>query len=88
MTAAFNTTVAIAGAGIGGLTASLALARRDIGSIVYERRSGHSEAGAGIQLGPNATGMLARLGILDSVRAVAASGEGERLAVLPDVYLG
>ncbi|MBK9079636.1 MAG: FAD-dependent monooxygenase [Hyphomicrobium sp.] len=75
MTAA-STSIAIAGAGIGGLTASLALARRGFTNTIYERRSAHSEAGAGIQLGPNATGVLARLGILESVRAVSAEPDG------------
>jgi salicylate hydroxylase len=66
------TNIAISGAGIGGLTAALALARQGLASTIYERRSALSEAGAGIQLGPNATGVLARLGVLDAVRAVAA----------------
>lgn len=64
--------IAIAGAGIGGLSTALALARQGIQSTVFERRSDPSEAGAGIQLGPNATGVLARLGVLDAVRSVAA----------------
>lgn len=64
--------IAIAGAGIGGLSAALALARQDIRSLVFERRTDAREAGAGIQLGPNATGVLAKLGVLDAVRGVAA----------------
>lgn len=64
--------VAIAGGGIGGLAAALSLAGRGIASTVYERRKEHSETGAGIQLGPNATGVLSRLGVLDQVRAVAS----------------
>lgn len=64
--------IAIAGAGIGGLSTALALARQDIRSFVFERRTDAREAGAGIQLGPNATGVLAKLGVLDAVRGVAA----------------
>lgn len=64
--------IAIAGAGIGGLSAALALAREDIRSVVFERRTDAREAGAGIQLGPNATGILAKLGVLDAVRRVGA----------------
>ncbi len=65
-------TIAIAGAGIGGLAAALALAKRGVASRVFERRSDAAEAGAGIQLGPNATRVLASLGILESVRALAS----------------
>lgn len=65
-------TIAIAGAGIGGLSTALALAREGIASSIYERRSDAREAGAGIQLGPNATGVLSKLGVLDAVRAVAS----------------
>lgn len=64
--------IAIAGAGIGGLSTALALARHGIQSTLFERRIDPSEAGAGIQLSPNATGVLARLGVLDAVRSVAA----------------
>lgn len=70
--AAASKTIAIAGAGIGGLSTALALARHGINSTIFERRSDPSEAGAGIQLGPNATGVLSALGVLDAVRAVAA----------------
>lgn len=68
-----NLNIAIAGAGIGGLSTALALARHGITSSVFEQRSDAKEAGAGIQLGPNATGVLARLGVLDAVRAVASA---------------
>lgn len=70
--ASASKTIAISGAGIGGLSAALALARLGIGSTIYERRSDAREAGAGIQLGPNATGVLARLGVLDAVRDAAS----------------
>src|SRR5690349_10099205 len=45
--------VLIAGAGIGGLAAAIALARRGIASHVLERRPAFQEEGAGIQIGPN-----------------------------------
>ena len=64
--------ITIAGAGIGGLTTALALARNGITSKIFEQRSDAIEAGAGIQLGPNATGVLSRLGLLDDVLAVSA----------------
>ena len=57
--------VLIAGAGIGGLSLAIALARHGIASRVLERRQELVEAGAGIQLGPNAVGVLKRLGVAD-----------------------
>lgn len=55
--------VLIVGAGIGGLALALALARRNIASHVVERRPVLSEAGAGIQLSPNAVRLLEELGV-------------------------
>ena len=46
--------VLIAGAGIGGLTTALGLARNGFDVVVFERASALGEIGAGIQLGPNA----------------------------------
>ena len=57
----------IAGAGIAGLTLALALARRNIDSLVFERAAKLEAFGAGLQLSPNATRALARLGLLDAV---------------------
>jgi salicylate hydroxylase len=55
--------IAIAGAGIGGLTAALALAHDGHDVTVIERRTGFGEPGAGIQLSPNASGILIALGL-------------------------
>ncbi|HEX7532889.1 MAG TPA: FAD-dependent monooxygenase [Methyloceanibacter sp.] len=63
--------VLIAGGGIGGLATALALARQGIGATVLERSSFGEESGAGIQLGPNATRLLARLGALEAIERVA-----------------
>jgi len=63
--------VLIAGGGIGGLAASIALARRGIESEVLERSRFSEETGAGIQLGPNATRALAALGVLEAIGARA-----------------
>lgn len=60
--------VLIAGGGIGGLAAALALARAGWPSHIAERRAEWSEAGAGIQLSPNGVAVLKRLG-LDAVLA-------------------
>ncbi len=54
----------IAGAGIGGLTAALALARRGWRITLIERRDGHEDIGAGLQISPNASTILRDLGLL------------------------
>ncbi len=68
--------VAIAGGGIGGLAAALALAQRGIPSIVCERRAAFLEDGAGIQIGPNGSRILQQLGVGDAMREIAATPDG------------
>lgn len=58
---------AIAGGGIGGLTAAVALARLGFQVTVLERSPTVTEIGAGLQLSPNATSILSELGLLQSV---------------------
>ena len=53
----------IAGGGIGGLSTAIALARQGLPSRILERRSEFSEAGAGIQIGPNVMRVLASLDV-------------------------
>ena len=65
----------IVGAGIAGLTHSLALARLGRPSLVLEARAEPSTDGAGIQLGPNATVILDQLGVLDAVAEQAGRPE-------------
>ena len=60
--------VLIAGAGIGGLAAAIALARRGIASHVLEQRAAFHEEGAGIQIGPNGTRILKQLKVAEALR--------------------
>jgi len=60
---ALTRTLAIAGAGIGGLTAALALHRIGYRIILFEREAQLTQAGAGIQLSPNASRILIDLGL-------------------------
>jgi len=66
----------IVGAGIGGLAAALALARAGFQIIVLERAPQIEEVGAGIQLSPNAMRVLAKLGLITAVAAVASRPDG------------
>lgn len=59
--------VLIAGGGIGGLAAAIALAQCGIAAHILERRSMFSEDGAGIQLSPNAVRVLERLGVAENL---------------------
>jgi salicylate hydroxylase len=68
--------VLIAGGGIGGLAAALALARSGIASHVLERRRNFGPDGAGIQIGPNGTKILAQLGLAKALSVAAALPEG------------
>lgn len=84
--------IAVAGAGIAGLTAAIALAKHGFSVEVYERAAALEEIGAGIQLSPNATSVLQRLGILDDFAGAVVEPEaieicdarkGARLAAIP-----
>jgi 3-hydroxybenzoate 6-monooxygenase len=61
----------VVGGGIGGLSAALSLASRGGSVIVLERSKSFAEVGAGIQLAPNATRILNRLGVLEKIMPVA-----------------
>ncbi|RTL49442.1 MAG: 3-hydroxybenzoate 6-monooxygenase [Rhodocyclaceae bacterium] len=64
--------IAVAGGGIGGLTAALALSRIGIPVHLFEQAHEIKEIGAGIQLGPNAFHILKHLGITDQVNQLAS----------------
>jgi salicylate hydroxylase len=60
---AVTRTIVVAGAGIGGLTAALALAARGFRVVVMEKAERLEQAGAGLQLSPNASRILLDLGL-------------------------
>jgi salicylate hydroxylase len=71
--------IIIAGAGIGGLTAALTLTRAGYRAVVLEQAARLEEAGAGIQLSPNATRVLAGLGLADRLRPHMVAPEAIRI---------
>ena len=82
----------IAGAGIGGLSAALALQRQGWQLQILEQSAQLSEVGAGIQIGPNVTRILHNWGLQEALKACAAEPErlvarhalqGHELGVLP-----
>lgn len=83
--------ILIVGAGIGGLAAALAFARRGARVRVLERAAELTEVGAGLQVTPNGARVLRALGIWDAALARGVAAEavephdaltGKRLARL------
>ncbi|GAA4719907.1 FAD-dependent monooxygenase [Phytohabitans rumicis] len=66
-----NVRVAVVGAGIAGLSAAAFLARVGVRCDVFEQADPPDEAGAGIQLSPNATRLLHRAGLAAHLAATA-----------------
>jgi salicylate hydroxylase len=84
--------ILIAGAGIGGLTAALALGRAGLPCLLVEQRTQIEEIGAGLQLSPNASRILIELGLEPVLTRYAATPErlivrdgtdGKTLSTLP-----
>jgi salicylate hydroxylase len=63
--------IAIVGGGIGGLTAAICLLQAGYDVQVYEQTRLLSEVGAGINIGPNASRILFRLGLKEQCDKVA-----------------
>ena len=57
----------IIGAGIGGLTTAIALAKKGIGASVYEQADIIKEVGAGIWVAPNGLKVYEKLGIVEDI---------------------
>ncbi|MEN3791958.1 FAD-dependent monooxygenase [Fulvimarina sp. MAC3] len=92
MDASSGRSIAIIGAGIAGLTMALSLARRGIGSRIFERAETLEEVGAGLQLSSNALSVFDRLGLTKALRQRGVEAEtvtlrsgrsGRRLATVP-----
>jgi len=84
--------VIVAGAGIAGLTAALALARAGLRVTVLEQAERLEETGAGIQLSPNATKVLSALGVAERLAPsvvvphgirVMSAGSGREIVRIP-----
>jgi salicylate hydroxylase len=79
--------IVVAGAGIGGLTAALALDAAGFEVEVVEQAEALGEVGAGIQISPNAVKVLRALGLADpldavGVRPLALEGHDHRTGAL------
>ena len=69
----------IAGAGIGGLSAALSLARVGLRVSLFEKAKVLEESGAGLQLSPNASAILRNLGVLEHLTPFALRPEAIRI---------
>ena len=76
---AASRTIFVAGAGIGGLTAALALAAQGFRIVILEKAERLEEAGAGLQLSPNASRVLAGLGLERRLAARAVTPDAVSL---------
>jgi salicylate hydroxylase len=67
--------VIVVGGGIGGLGSAFALARQGLRVRVLERAPEFGEVGAGLQIAPNCTRILAEYGLLEEVRGLGVVPE-------------
>jgi salicylate hydroxylase len=71
--------VLVAGGGIGGLTAALALLQSGADVEVYEQAGELKEVGAGVQLAANGTRVLYALGVGDELKALSCEAQGKEI---------
>src|ERR1700756_1935129 len=71
--------VLIAGAGIAGLVAGLALLQRGVDVEIFEQATELRELGAGVQLSANGTRVLIALGLEQQMQAIAAEPSGKQI---------
>ena len=70
--------IAVIGGGIGGLSAALQLLKAGLDVHVYEQAERISEIGAGIQISPNASRLLLRLGLKAAMDIPELNSFGDR----------
>ena len=71
--------ILIAGGGIGGMVAALALQQRGFPVDVYEAAAELKELGAGVQIAPNGTRVLCALGLREPMEAIASIPAGKEV---------
>ena len=71
--------ILIAGGGIGGLAAALALLQRGFDVDVYEQAPELKEVGAGEQISANGNRVLHALGVSEALRALACEAAGKEV---------
>jgi salicylate hydroxylase len=71
--------VLIAGAGLGGLTAALALLQRGYEVRIHEQAATLREVGAGVQLGANGTRLLIALGLQEAMERVVCAATAKEM---------
>ena len=68
--------IAIVGAGIGGVSAALALSARGMNVTVFEAAESPREAGAGLSIPPNAVLLLKRTALRDDIERITTRSPG------------
>ena len=76
-----KTRVLIAGGGLGGLTAALALLKMGCDVEVYEQAGELREVGAGVQLASNGSQVFYALGVGDELKALSCETQGKEIRI-------
>jgi salicylate hydroxylase len=71
--------IAIAGAGIAGLTTALALLQQGLKVDVFEQAAQLGELGAGLQISPNGSSVLLSLGLGEALQACVCQARGKEI---------
>lgn len=71
--------IAIAGAGIAGLTTALALLQQGLEVDVYEQAPQLGELGAGLQISPNGSRVLQSLGLSEALQPLVCQAQGKEI---------
>ena len=67
--------IAIVGGGLAGLTLAIRLAEKGIASTIYEKENKGNLGGMGIQITPNGSRILSRLGVEEPLREISSKVE-------------